>query len=257
MVPRNLLAGRSWVQVPAIATSSCILSFFSRYRCCQWIALTTCVHSGKEVADTLPAIKYQSVPHKDGDGRPRGEEPCDVTTVQTFRQDARRGKAPFELWKRYSSSCRYNERQLIDVTVVRGVGGGSSGRSRYGVSFALTSFSVVYLQQQKRAETFFHGPFFILGSPPAPGMPPLNPIFHCRTYPCILKPTPLFLFLFCFFLLVCCQQSTFRHEALGTHTPHASYDCHALRYHSGAHGGSVPMPPSALSAESCVVCHFG
>ena len=56
-----------------------------------------CVHSGKEVADTLPAITiYQSVPHKDGNGRPHGNEPCDVTTVQMFRQDARRGKAPFE-----------------------------------------------------------------------------------------------------------------------------------------------------------------
>ena len=37
--------------------------------------------------------------HKDGNGRPQGEEPCDVITVQRFRQDARRGKAPFELWK--------------------------------------------------------------------------------------------------------------------------------------------------------------
>ena len=35
----------------------------------------------------------------DGDGRPRGEEPYDVTAVQMFRQDARRGKASFELWK--------------------------------------------------------------------------------------------------------------------------------------------------------------
>ena len=62
-----------------------------------------CVHSGKEVADTLPAIEIsvstQYIPHKDGNGRPQGEEPCDVTTVQMFRQDARRGKAPFELWK--------------------------------------------------------------------------------------------------------------------------------------------------------------
>ena len=31
---------------------------------------------------------------------PQGEEPCDVTTVQMFRQDARRGKAPFEHWKK-------------------------------------------------------------------------------------------------------------------------------------------------------------
>ena len=30
---------------------------------------------------------------------PQGEEPCHVTTVQMFRQDARRGKAPVELWK--------------------------------------------------------------------------------------------------------------------------------------------------------------
>ena len=43
--------------------------------------------------------KYQSEPHKDGNGLPQGEEPCDVTTVQMFRQDARRGEAPFELWK--------------------------------------------------------------------------------------------------------------------------------------------------------------
>ena len=32
-------------------------------------------------------------------GLSQGEEPCDVTTVQLFRQDARRGKAPFEHWK--------------------------------------------------------------------------------------------------------------------------------------------------------------
>ena len=52
------------------------------------------------MADTLPAIKKSvSIPHEDGNGRPQGEESCDVTTVQTFRQDARRGKAPFELWK--------------------------------------------------------------------------------------------------------------------------------------------------------------
>ena len=29
----------------------------------------------------------------DGNGRPQGEEPCAVTTIQMFRQDARRGKA--------------------------------------------------------------------------------------------------------------------------------------------------------------------
>ena len=45
------------------------------------------------------SVQYQSVPHKDGNGRPQGEEPCDVTTVPLFRQDARRGKAPFEHWK--------------------------------------------------------------------------------------------------------------------------------------------------------------
>ena len=56
-----------------------------------------------------------------------------------------------------------------------------------------------------------------------------------------------------------CQQtsSCSRHRDLGTHTRRASHNCHALRYHSGAHGGGVPMPPSALSAENCVVCHFG
>ena len=57
---------------------------------------------------------------------------------------------------------------------------------------------------------------------------------------------------------MCRQQSTFCHEALGTHIPHASHDCHALRYHNGAHGGGgVPMPPNTLGAENCVVCHFG
>ena len=55
--------------------------------------------AGKRWLILFPQSKYQSVPHKDGNGRPQGEEPCDVTTVQMFRQDARRGKAPFELWK--------------------------------------------------------------------------------------------------------------------------------------------------------------
>ena len=51
-----------------------------------------------------------------------------------------------------------------------------------------------------------------------------------------------------------CQQtsSCSRHRDLGTHTRRASHDCHALRYHSGADGEGVPMPPSALSAENCV-----
>ena len=38
--------------------------------------------------------------YKDGNGRPQGEEPCDVTSVQMFRQGARRDKALFELWKK-------------------------------------------------------------------------------------------------------------------------------------------------------------
>ena len=58
-------------------------------------------------------------------------------------------------------------------------------------------------------------------------------------------------------VLACGQQSTFCHEALGTHIPYASHDCPAPRYHNGAHGGGVPMPPSTLSAENCVVCQFG
>ena len=63
-------------------------------------AKNVCVHNGKEVAGTLPAIKVsQPVLHKDGKGRSQGENPRDVTTVQMFRQDARCGKAPFELWK--------------------------------------------------------------------------------------------------------------------------------------------------------------
>ena len=56
---RNLLAGRSWVRVPAIATFSHIVSNFSRYRSCHWIALTT--YSGKGVGDTFPAIKNRSM----------------------------------------------------------------------------------------------------------------------------------------------------------------------------------------------------
>ena len=39
---RNLLADRSWVRVPAIATFSHVMSFFSRYRSCQWKALDVC-----------------------------------------------------------------------------------------------------------------------------------------------------------------------------------------------------------------------
>ena len=66
----------------------------------EFFFLAIALASGKKVADTLPAKKKnQPVPHKDRNGRPQGEEPCDVTTVQMFWQDARRGKAPFELWK--------------------------------------------------------------------------------------------------------------------------------------------------------------
>ena len=64
----------------------------------QWKTLDVCTQRN-EVAELFPqknTSKYQSVPHRDGNGRPQGEEPCDVTTVQLFRQDARRGKAPFE-----------------------------------------------------------------------------------------------------------------------------------------------------------------
>ena len=87
---------------------------------------------------------------------------------------------------------------------------------------------------------------YFFGFPASAGYaPPLNPFFHCPSYPCILKPTPLFSFFFSCWL-VCCQQSTFCHEALGTHIPHASHDCHALRYHNGAHGGGVAMSPCAL-----------
>ena len=43
---------------PGDSGFSHIMSFsLATYRSCQWIALNTCVHSGKEVADTLPATK--------------------------------------------------------------------------------------------------------------------------------------------------------------------------------------------------------
>ena len=52
-------------------------------------AKKACVHSGKEVADTLPAIKMPVSTAQGGEnGCPQGEEPCDVTMVQMFRQDA-------------------------------------------------------------------------------------------------------------------------------------------------------------------------
>ena len=113
----------------------------------------------------------------------------------------------------------------------------------------LTSSSVVYLQQQQKSANIFY-----FGFPASAGYsPPLHLFFNCRTYPCILKPNPLFFFSFP--LLVCCQQSNFCYEALGTHIPHASHDCHALRYYSGAHGGGVPMPLSASAPTNawCVI----
>ena len=51
------------------------------------------LRAGKRWLKLFPQQKYQSLPHMDGNGRPQGEEPCAVTTVQMFRQDVRRGKA--------------------------------------------------------------------------------------------------------------------------------------------------------------------
>ena len=78
--------------------------------------------------------------------------------------------------KRYSS-CRYNERQVIDVTVVRGVGGDSCNceghRARKGADTVfhlhLTSSSVVYLQQQQKSGNIFYFGFLAsAGYPPPP-----------------------------------------------------------------------------------------
>ena len=89
--------------------------------------------------------------------------------------------------KRYSS-CRYNERQVIDVTVVRGVGGDSCNceghRARKGADTVfhlhLTSSSVVYLQQQQQKS----GNIFYFGFPASAGYsPPPESIFSLSHIP--------------------------------------------------------------------------
>ena len=48
-----------------------------------------------------------------------------------------------------------------------------------------------------------------------------------------------------------------RHQALATHGSHAQHNCHALRYHNGAHIPSGSMAIDALGAENWVVsCRF-
>ena len=97
---------------------------------------------------------------------------------------------------------------------------------------------------------------YFFGSPASAGyFAPLSIhfIMVAHTHAFLSQPPSFFFFsppvLACW-CAVCCQQqqSNLCHEALGTHIPHASHDCHALRYHSGAHGGGVPMPPRAPSA---------
>ena len=73
--PRNLLAGRSWVRVPAFATFSSEMEFFLSLSFLPVESASACVHSGKEVAGPLLTLETTDQHRRRMGVGASGEEP--------------------------------------------------------------------------------------------------------------------------------------------------------------------------------------
>ena len=72
---RNLLAGRSWVRVPAFATFSSEMEFFLSLSFLPVESASACVHSGEEVAGPLLTLETTDQHRRRMGVGASGEEP--------------------------------------------------------------------------------------------------------------------------------------------------------------------------------------
>ena len=81
--PRNLLAGKSWVRVPAFATFSSEMEFFLSLSFLPVESASACVHSGKEVAGPLLTLETTDQHRRRMGVGASGRGAFCVTTVQS------------------------------------------------------------------------------------------------------------------------------------------------------------------------------